>query len=291
MQPPSRFQHKDCIDVWVEVKIGSIYLIISMETVQVITAWDNDELRHLINDSEMTSIPKSIKFLHRVDYFPHKTMTITSGSRYFITNKKAGTVVDLDTRNYRTVHAWTRHGGANQQVKTSFSNLCNLLRIVILLRSGSSTWSMEGGKSRTLPMVNTWPSKATHKMVRELFATISLSFGTSGLTTRISRPRGMKCLDQLYWHCSTFVLGFASPTPSRILISQIMEMLLLVLMSNCGAAGTVQIRSGALITASRSLMFTCHSYLKIFSLMLVYESKRLENFVVIYFSSEWNKIL
>jgi len=42
-------------------------------------------------------------------------MSIESGNRYILANKKAGTVIDLDIRNNRTVHCWTRHGGTNQQ--------------------------------------------------------------------------------------------------------------------------------------------------------------------------------
>jgi len=42
-------------------------------------------------------------------------MTIESGNRYYIINKKAGTAVDLDTRNYKTVQGWSRHEGTNQQ--------------------------------------------------------------------------------------------------------------------------------------------------------------------------------
>ena len=47
-------------------------------------------------------------------------MTIESGNRYYIINKKARTVVDLDTRNYWTVQGWSRHEGTNQQVKCAF---------------------------------------------------------------------------------------------------------------------------------------------------------------------------
>ena len=46
------------------------------------------------------------------------TMTsIQSGNRYFIVNKKSGTVVDLDIRDNKSVISWARHGGVNQQVK------------------------------------------------------------------------------------------------------------------------------------------------------------------------------
>jgi len=43
--------------------------------------------------------------------------SIQSGNRYFIVNKKSGTVVDLDIRDNKSVISWARHGGVNQQVK------------------------------------------------------------------------------------------------------------------------------------------------------------------------------
>jgi hypothetical protein len=41
-------------------------------------------------------------------------MIIETGKHYILVNKKAGTVIDLDIRNNKTVHCWTRHGGTNQ---------------------------------------------------------------------------------------------------------------------------------------------------------------------------------
>ncbi|KAF9530786.1 carbohydrate-binding module family 13 protein [Crepidotus variabilis] len=42
-------------------------------------------------------------------------MSITNGGRFYIHNKKAGTVIDLDTRDNRSVQCWSKWGGANQQ--------------------------------------------------------------------------------------------------------------------------------------------------------------------------------
>lgn len=50
-------------------------------------------------------------------------MPIQSGNRYILVNKKAGTVVDLDIRNNKTVICWSRHGGLNQQVGFALSPL------------------------------------------------------------------------------------------------------------------------------------------------------------------------
>lgn len=65
-------------------------------------------------------------------------MTIESGNRYYIINKKAGTAIDLDIRNYRTVQGWSRHEGTNQQVKTrAFALQVPLLMLFCRMSSGT----------------------------------------------------------------------------------------------------------------------------------------------------------
>lgn len=182
-------------------------------------------------------------------------MSIESGKRYYIMNKRSRTVVDLDIRNNKTVQCWTRHEGANQQVRVIlFTCTLILSRLQWDLTEVQNGWQIRNALQRTYLSFEGDPHDE-QKIVCTSAPYVWHIWRDDKDPTAYRSANRIKMLPVLVL---ILVPGSVSQTIRKI---STLLTTAIVLLSSCGLVGRVTIKSGVLNKVSKraTIEFDLHA--------------------------------